>query len=438
MFLNILFKTFGCQINEYDTYRIFELLQRVFYCNITTKIEDADVFILNSCAVRDKVEKKVVTTLNEWFPIQKNKAVLIILMGCYTFLSHDILSCINLVVKHKEITLIPTYILDAVDSGFLTGARYIRKYGRGVSAQNGSHLSFFPLLKCTGPSVCVPISDGCNNYCTYCSVPYTRGVEVNRSVESILNDVGYYVQRGVKEIVLLGQNVNAYKTASGVTFSVLVNAIMLVKGVERVRFLTANPNNLTDDLIEIYSNRKLVSHLHLPIQSGSDNVLGRMGRGYTYREYKEKLTSLRQVRPDLVVTTDIIVGFPGESSEDFLKTVSCIEEIGFDFSYCFIYSKRLGTLANDYIDNVPRDVKQERLKKVQDIFLHNGKIISNKLLGTIQSVLFFGCIKGSIYWGKTDNNRTVLVTSVKDISGGMYKVKIINSVYNTFIAEMVD
>lgn len=435
MFLSVLFKTFGCQVNEYDTYRVFELLQRVFCCKMTTMVEDADIFILNSCAVRDNVEKKVITTLNEWFLIRKSKAILIVLMGCYTFLSPYVLSGIDLVVKQKEVNLIPSFILNAVHNGLLKDARPVRKIVKDVS---GLNLSFYPLLKRTGPSVCIPISDGCNNYCTYCSVPYTRGVEVNRTLESILNDVEYYVQHGVKEIVLLGQNVNAYKSVGGATFTTLVSSVMLVKGVERVRFLTANPNNFTNDLIELYTNRKLVSHLHLPVQSGSDNILEKMKRGYTYGDYKEKINRLRQIRSDIVITTDIIVGFPDESHEDFLKTVNCVEEIGFDFSYCFIYSKRPGTLAYGYSDNISKGVKQERLRKIQDLFLCNGKVITNKLLGTIQNVLFFGCVKSGIYWGKTDSNRTVLISSSINISGEVYRVRIVNFVSNTFIAEMLD
>lgn len=432
MVLKIYTKTFGCLINEYDTYRIIELLKRVFYIEITNDSKSADVFLLNSCAVRRKVEKKVLSELLSWFLIKKNKNVVVILVGCFTFLETKVKKYVDLIVRNNEIDKIPEYLLKKT----IHYTEFFKAHKK-CGYNKEMFTKFYPKVKTTGPSVCVPISDGCNNSCTYCAVPIIRGMEVNRSLQSIVNDVTYYTKQGIKEIVLLGQNVNAYKYNT-ITFVNLLDIISDIHGVERIKFLTAHPNYITDDLIKCYEkNEKLVNHIHLPLQSGSTIILDKMKRGYSYDTYKEKITKLKQVRPNITITTDIIVGFPGETSLDFKETLRSIKEIGFDFSYCFIYSKRPKTAACHYKDNVELRIKKERLQYVQRVFLENGTSITSKYLHTVQKVLFFGFLDINLYWGKTDYNRTVLLTSYENVVGLLLNIKLVRVVNNTYIGVRV-
>src|SRR5580658_5733886 len=403
-------KTFGCQMNEYDSARIADVLRATVGLEATGDPARADVLLMNTCSVREKAQDKVYSLLGEWRALKAVRPELIIgVGGCVASQEGDAILArapfVDLVFGPQTIHRLPQMI-DAV-----------RSRGRSVVDVSFPEMEKFdalPAPRAEGARAYVSVMEGCSKYCSFCVVPYTRGEEMSRPFESVLQEVRALARQGVKEIVLLGQNVNGYAGAMAdgatVDLSTLLHHVAAVAGIERMRFTTSHPLEFSDSLIEAYASLpQLADHLHLPVQSGSDRILSLMKRGYTTLEYKQRLRELRAVRPDIAISTDIIVGFPGESERDFEATLKLVAEVGFDQSFCFLYSRRPGTPAAALPDEVPLEAKQQRLKRLQAQLDAQALVISIGMVGSVQRVLVERAArKGNAdLAGRTENNRWV-------------------------------
>jgi tRNA-2-methylthio-N6-dimethylallyladenosine synthase len=403
-------KTFGCQMNEYDSARMADVLRSSVGLSATEDPLKADVLLMNTCSVREKAQDKVYSLLGEWRALKSQRPDLILgVGGCVASQEGDAILArapyVDLVFGPQTIHRLPQMI----DT--------LRSRGRAVVDVSFPEVEKFDALpepRAEGTRAFVSIMEGCSKYCSFCVVPYTRGDEVSRGFESVLEEVRALARQGVRELVLLGQNVNAYAgaMADGVTvdLSTLLHYTAAVPGIERIRFTTSHPLHFSDSLIEAYASLpQLANHLHLPVQSGSDRILALMKRGYTTLQYKERIRKLRAVRADIAISTDIIVGFPGESARDFDATLALVAEIGFDQSYCFLYSRRPGTPAAALPDDVELEVKQERLARLQAQLNAQALRISAAMVGSVQRVLVErGAKKGKgELAGRTENNRWV-------------------------------
>lgn len=404
-------KTWGCQMNEYDSAKMAALLGSIQGYQLTENAEDADVLLLNTCSIREKAQEKVFHQLGRWKNLKQQKPDLIIgvggcvasqegehirqrapyvdiVFGPQTF--HRLPEMINQVKKNKGQPII--------DISFPE----IEKFDR------------LPDPSANGPTAFVSIMEGCNKYCTYCVVPYTRGEEVSRPLDDILFEIAQLAEQGVREVNLLGQNVNAYRGATFdgkiCSFAELLRLVATIDGIDRIRFTTSHPIEFTDDIINVYEDTpELVSFLHLPVQSGSDRILNLMKRNHTVLEYKSIIRKLHTARPTIQISSDFIVGFPGETVDDFEQTMKLIADVNFDLSYSFIYSARPGTPAADMIDNVSEEKKKNRLYRLQKRINQQAMHYSQMMLGTIQRVLVEGLSKKNTneLTGRTENNRVV-------------------------------
>ncbi len=403
-------KTFGCQMNEYDSTRMGDVLAAGAGLERTDDPAKADVLLMNTCSVREKAEDKVYSLLGEWRALKKaNPKVLIGVGGCVASQEGEGITkrapYVDLVFGPQTLHRLPEMI------------RELERTGRSVVDVSFPEVEKFdnlPAPRAEGSSAYVSVMEGCSKYCTFCVVPYTRGDEVSRGFESVLGEVRELARQGVSEVTLLGQNVNAYagKMDDGtvVDLATLIHYTAEVHGLERIRFTTSHPVEFGDSLIEAYANvPKLANHLHLAVQSGSDRILSQMKRGYTALEFKAKLRKLRAVRPSISVSTDIIVGFPGETDRDFEATLKLVHEANFDQSFCFIYSQRPGTPAASLPDDVPLDVKQARLAALQAQLNTQARAISETMVDSRQRVLVTKPSKkdANELAGKTENNRWV-------------------------------
>jgi tRNA-2-methylthio-N6-dimethylallyladenosine synthase len=403
-------KTFGCQMNEYDSTRMGDVLGTGTGLTPTDNPADADVLLMNTCSVREKAEDKVYSLLGEWRELKKLKPhVLIGVGGCVASQEGDAITkrapYVDLVFGPQTLHRLPAMIGE------------LKRTGRSVVDVSFPEIEKFdnlPPARAEGSSAFVSVMEGCSKYCTFCVVPYTRGDEVSRSFDSVMEEVRQLAAQGVGEITLLGQNVNAYagEMADGtvVDLATLIHYVAAVRGVERIRFTTSHPVEFSDSLIEAYANvPKLADHLHLAVQSGSDRILAAMKRGYTGLEFKEKLRRLRAVRPAISVSTDIIVGFPGETERDFEATLKLVRDANFDQSFSFIYSQRPGTPAASLPDDVPLEAKQQRLQRLQAQLNEQARAISETMVGTTQRVLVERPSKKDQQElaGRTENNRWV-------------------------------
>jgi tRNA-2-methylthio-N6-dimethylallyladenosine synthase len=381
-------KTFGCQMNEYDSSRMGDVLAAAEGLTPAADEASADILLMNTCSVRDKAEDKVYSLLGHWRLLKSERPHVIIgVGGCVASQEGEAITArapyVDLVFGPQTIHRLPQ-MLSA-----------LRQSGRAqvdVSFPEIEKFDRLPAPRAEGSSAFVSIMEGCSKFCSYCVVPYTRGEEVSRPAASVLEEVRVLVAQGVGEITLLGQNVNAYEGpregAEPMDLGQLIRAIGAMPGVERIRFTTSHPVNFTDSLIEAFAHtRKLVDHLHLPVQSGSDRILALMRRGYTALEFKQKLRRLRAVRPGISVSTDLIVGFPGETERDFQHTLDLVAEAGFDQSFSFIYSRRPGTPAASLPDDVSPEVKSERLARLQAQLDAQSRAISASMVGSVQRVL---------------------------------------------------
>ncbi|MBM4202142.1 MAG: tRNA (N6-isopentenyl adenosine(37)-C2)-methylthiotransferase MiaB, partial [Gammaproteobacteria bacterium] len=403
-------ETFGCQMNEYDAAKMRDVLAASHGFVETQVPEEADLLLLNTCSIREKAQEKVFSQLGRWRPLkQRRPDILIGVGGCVASQEGEALQeragFVDLVFGPQTLHRLPQMI------------EQVRRSGRGVVDVSFPEIEKFDALpepRAEGPKAFVSIMEGCSKYCSFCVVPYTRGVELSRPVDDVVDEISSLATQGVREVNLLGQNVNAYRgaTADGgiADFALLLYFVAAIDGIERIRFTTSHPLEFSDSLIDAFAAiPALVDHLHLPVQSGSDRILGLMKRGYTRGDYMAKIARLREVRPNISLSSDFIVGFPGEDEADFEQTMDLIETIGFDQSFSFVYSARPGTPAAEMPDDVPLEVKRSRLARLQLRINEMAAMISRNMIGTRQRVLVEGHSKKSYaeLCGRTENNRVV-------------------------------
>ena len=403
-------QTHGCQMNEYDSTRMVDLLESSHGLEPTDNPEDADVLLLNTCSIREKAQEKVFHQLGRWKKLKDAKPDMVIAVGgCVASQEGDAIRdrapYVDVVFGPQTLHRLP---------GLITQAATTRKLAIDVTFPEVEKFDNLPEPSVDGPSAFVSIMEGCSKYCTFCVVPYTRGEEVSRPVQPVLKEIEHLAEMGVREVNLLGQNVNAYRGvgADGDTLDLadLIRLIRDIDGIDRIRYTTSHPVEFSDALIQVYEDvPELVSHLHLPVQSGSDRILAMMKRNHMVLEYKSKLRKLKRIRPDISFSSDFIIGFPGETDRDFEDTMNLIHDIGFDMSFSFIYSARPGTPAADLPDDVDMDVKKQRLAILQQRINQNAQDISRKMVGSTQRILVDGFSKkdpGQLK-GRTENNRVV-------------------------------
>ena len=403
-------KTFGCQMNEYDSGKMRDVLEAAEGMQRTDNPAEADVLLVNTCSVREKAQEKVFSLLGEWRQLKLERPHVVIgVGGCVASQEGEGITArapfVDLVFGPQTLHRLPAMIKELKQAG---------RPQIDVSFPENEKFDRLPEARTTAATAFVSIMEGCSKYCTFCVVPYTRGEEISRPFEQVLAEAERLAAQGVREITLLGQNVNAYAgpMADGTLadLSTLIHFIAGIDGVERIRFTTSHPLDFNDSLIEAYANvPQLNNFLHLPVQSGSDRILAAMKRGHTVLEYKQKLRKLRAVRPDISISTDLIVGFPGERDEDFMATMNLIADVGFDQSFSFIYSRRPGTPAAALPDEVPHEVKQARLELLQQRLNGQARAISQRMVGSRQRVLVERPAKRNPLQlaGRTDNNRWV-------------------------------
>jgi tRNA-2-methylthio-N6-dimethylallyladenosine synthase len=413
-------KTFGCQMNEYDSARMADALHAANGLTATDDPKLADVLLVNTCSVREKAQEKVFSLLGEWRLLKNERPhVLIGVGGCVASQEGGAITqrapFVDLVFGPQTIHRLPDMISQ------------LRETGRSVVDVSFPEIEKFdalPAPRAEGSTAFVSVMEGCSKYCSFCIVPYTRGDEVSRPFESTMTEIRQLAAQGVREVTLLGQNVNAYagpmEDGSIVDLATLIHHVAQVPGIERIRFTTSHPLEFTDSLIEAYANvPKLANHLHLPVQSGSDRILALMKRGYTSLEFKEKIRKLRAARPDISISTDFIIGFPGETERDFEATLKLTRDVGFDQSFNFIYSRRPGTPAATLPDDTPHEVKQQRLATLQTLLDANARAISDAMMGSVQRVLVERNARKDAreLAGKTENNRWVNFAGPESLIG---------------------
>ena len=402
--------THGCQMNEYDSSRMRDLLRESHDLVPTDNPEDADVLLLNTCSIREKAQEKVFHQLGRWKRLkQKNPDLVIGVGGCVASQEGEEIGrrapYVDLVFGPQTLHRLPEMMEQRGPGGTLVV---------DVSFPEIEKFDRLPDPRVEGPSAFVSIMEGCSKYCTFCVVPYTRGEEVSRPLDDVIAEIAHLAAGGVREVNLLGQNVNAYcgENHEGeiVDFAELLHFVARVPGITRIRYTTSHPVEFSDALIDAYADiPQLVNHLHLPVQSGSDRVLAAMKRGHTVLEYKAKIRRLRRIRPDISISSDFIVGFPGESEDDFAATMKLIEDIGFDTSFSFVYSARPGTPAAELPDNTSEDTKKQRLQILQSRISQQAQMISRAMVGRREQILVTGVSRkdpGQLQ-GRTENNRVV-------------------------------
>ncbi|MDH5571993.1 MAG: tRNA (N6-isopentenyl adenosine(37)-C2)-methylthiotransferase MiaB [Gammaproteobacteria bacterium] len=433
-------KTYGCQMNEYDSDKMADLLCEHGAIEQTEIAEEADIILLNTCSIREKAEEKVFSDLGRIRALKiANPDLLIGVGGCVASQEGSAIlkraPYVDVVFGPQTLHRIPKLIEERKASG---QAQIDISFPEIEKFDN-----LPPPQKVTGAAY-ISIIEGCSKYCAFCVVPYTRGEEVSRPLNEILRDAQRLVAQGVKEITLLGQNVNAYQgigdDGDTIDFAFLLQAIAGINGVERLRYTTSHPKEMTQRVIDSYTKLpKLVSHLHLPVQSGSDRILAAMKRGHTVLEYKSIIRRVRIARPEICITSDFIVGFPGETDEDFELTMKLINEVGFDASFSYLYSPRPGTPAAEMHDDIPHEVKAERLKRLKERIDQLEHKIAQKMLDSEQRVLVEGVSKKDEkeLAGRTDNNRIVNFKGGKELIGSFVKVKITQVVRHTLRGEVI-
>jgi tRNA-2-methylthio-N6-dimethylallyladenosine synthase len=410
--------THGCQMNEYDSSRMADLLGDSHDMVATDNADEADVLLLNTCSIREKAQEKVFHQLGRWKHLkEKNPDLVIGVGGCVASQEGEAIAkrapFVDVIFGPQTLHRLPEMIESKKQDGTVAvdiSFPEIEKFDR------------LPTPEADGVSAFVSIMEGCSKYCTFCVVPYTRGEEVSRPVADVLSEINDLAAQGVREINLLGQNVNAYRgempDGSICDFAELIPYVADIQGIDRIRYTTSHPVEFSDALIDVYAAvPELVSHLHLPVQSGSDKILMAMKRGHTAIEYKSKIRKLRAIRPDISISSDFIIGFPGETEDDFAATMKLIEDVGFDASFSFVYSARPGTPAADFIDNTDEETKKKRLKILQDRIFQQSFEISRRMVGKTETLLVTGISKkdpGQLQ-GRTENNRVVNF-SCSDIS----------------------
>ena len=434
-------KTFGCQMNEYDSSRMADLLAESHGLERVDAPEQADVLLLNTCSVREKAQEKVFSALGRWKPWKDANPDLVIgVGGCVASQEGEAIRTrapyVDLVFGPQTYHRLPAMLDDVY------GARTPRV---DVSFPEIEKFDNLPAPRVDGVKAFVSIMEGCSKYCSFCVVPYTRGEEFSRPFDDVIAEVFDLAGGGVREVNLLGQNVNAYdgETHDGgrADLATLIRYVSHVQGIERIRYTTSHPRDFTPALVDAYRDvPRLVSHLHLPVQSGSDRILAQMKRDYTAAEYVELIDAIRQARPGISLSSDFIIGFPGESERDFLDTMSLVERVGFDQSFSFIYSQRPGTPAAFLEDDVPMTEKKRRLAHLQSVINANAARIGTAMVGTIQPVLVEGASRkdDAQVSGRTENNRVVNFDGDHHLTGKMVDVRITEALPNSLRGELVE
>jgi tRNA-2-methylthio-N6-dimethylallyladenosine synthase len=431
-------KTFGCQMNEYDSSKMFDILEASHRLSPTETPEEADVLLINTCSVREKAQEKLFSQLGLWQKLKKAHPGLIIgVGGCVASQEGAAIleraPYVDIIFGPQTLHRLPEMLeqaqktrLPIIDISFPE----IEKFDR------------LPEPKVHGPTAFVSIMEGCSKYCSFCVVPYTRGEEFSRPFDQVITEVVELAERGVREVTLLGQNVNAYRGLMHggriADLALLIRYLAAIDGIGRIRFTTSHPAEFSGRLIEVFAEvAELVNHLHLPVQSGSDRILAVMKRGYTVLEYKSKIRRLRKVRPEISVSTDFIVGFPGETEADFTATLDLVHDIGFDHSFSFIYSKRPGTPAASMPDDVPEGHKKERLAILQSRLDQRAAEISRAMVGRIERVLVEGPSRKdpAQLCGRTGNNRVVNFYGRRELIGQFIDVRITEALPHSLRGE---
>tara|TARA_B100000767_G_scaffold255160_1_gene261121 strand:- start:1135 stop:2469 length:1335 start_codon:yes stop_codon:yes gene_type:complete len=433
-------QTHGCQMNEYDSSRMADLLEESHQLVPTDKAEDADVLLLNTCSIREKAQEKVFHQLGRWRKLkEKNPKLIIGVGGCVASQEGEAIAqrapFVDLIFGPQTLHRLPE-MMDA-------------KKPRGpvvvdVSFPEIEKFDHLPEPSVDGPSAFVSVMEGCSKYCTFCVVPYTRGEEVSRPFDDVLLEIAQLAAKGVREINLLGQNVNGYRglnhLSEVIDFAELITYVAGIEGIDRIRYTTSHPLEFSDALIDAYAEvPELVDHLHLPVQSGSDRVLAAMKRNHTVLEYKSKIRRLRKIRPHLSMSSDFIVGFPGEGEREFEETMNLIRDVNYDLSFSFIYSSRPGTPAADLPDMTPMEVKKQRLAILQDRINQQTQNISRGMVGTRQRLLITGPSRKdpSEIQGRTENNRVVNLKGDAVLTGQFVDAMIGQALPNSLRGELI-
>ncbi len=434
-------ETFGCQMNEYDSAKMRDVLQASHGYELTSDPNQADVLLLNTCSIREKAQDKVFSELGRWRPLkEKRPDVMIGVGGCVASQEGEALQkrapFVDMVFGPQTLHRLPQ---------MLDQARAEHKPVIDISFPEIEKFDALPEPRAEGVKAFVSVMEGCSKYCTFCVVPYTRGEEVSRPVDDVIQEITVLAQQGVREVNLLGQNVNAYRgeTSDGeiADFALLLYYVAAIEGIDRIRYTTSHPVEFSDSLIEAYAEiPQLVDHLHLPVQSGSNRILSLMKRGHTREDYIEKIHRLREVRPNISLSSDFIIGFPGETDEDFEQTMSLIETLGFDLSFSFIYSARPGTPAADMPDGITIERKRERLAHLQKRIAAMSAEISRNMVNKVQRVLVEGVSKKDYAQmsGRTENNRVVNFTGHPKLVGQFVDVLITEALPNSLRGRLAD
>jgi tRNA-2-methylthio-N6-dimethylallyladenosine synthase len=435
----VFIKTHGCQMNEYDSARMLDLLRESRDMELAETAEEADVLLLNTCSIREKAQEKVFHQLGRWRELKEAKPDLKIAVGgCVASQEGEMIGkrapYVDVVFGPQTLHRLPEMLESSNGGNPVVDISFpeIEKFDRLPEPQVSQCQAF------------LTIQEGCSKYCSFCVVPYTRGEEVSRPLDDILAEAVHLAEQGVREINLLGQNVNAYRGLSHegdiIDLATLITYVSAIDGIDRIRYTTSHPVEFNQNLIDTYASvPELVSHLHLPVQHGSDRILALMKRNHTILEYKSIIRKLRAIRPNISISSDFIIGFPGETDKDFEDTMNLINEIGFDHSFSFIFSARPGTPAADLPDDVPMEVKKQRLSILQTRILQHANSISEAMVGTIEPVLVTGPSKkdpGELQ-GRTENNRVVNFRSdVPNLVGQIVNMKITAALPNSLRGEL--
>jgi tRNA-2-methylthio-N6-dimethylallyladenosine synthase len=427
-------KTHGCQMNEYDSARMADVLRESHGLELTSDPEQAEVLLLNTCSVREKAQEKVFSQLGQWRRWKQDRPELIIgVGGCVASQEGEAIHArapyVDLVFGPQTIHRLPAMLAQVKAS---------QRPVVDISFPEIEKFDKLPEPRAEGPTAFVSVMEGCSKYCSFCVVPYTRGEEINRPFDDVITEIVGLAEQGVREVTLLGQNVNAYRGPMSdgdiADLALLISYVASIEGIDRIRFTTSHPVEFSNSLIQAFAEvPELVSHLHLPVQSGSDRMLGLMKRGHTVLEYKAKLRKLRQVRPDISISSDFIIGLPGETEVDFQATLALVDEVGFDHSFSFIYSPRPGTPAASLPDQVPMAVKKERLAILQERLGALETAISQGMVDTVQQVLVERSSRKdpAMLAGRTPNNRVVNFPAAQGLIGKLLNIRITEALPNS-------
>jgi len=437
----VFIKTHGCQMNEYDSAKMLDVLAAGCNLSVTDIEAEADVLLLNTCSIREKAQEKVFSQLGRWKKLKQNKPGMVIgVGGCVASQEGEAIRTrapfVDMVFGPQTLHRLPEMLHQSRSSG---------KAVVDVSFPEIEKFDHLPEPRSDGVKAFVSIMEGCSKYCTFCVVPYTRGEEISRPLDDVIAEVSSLAGQGVREVNLLGQNVNAYRGEMDdgdiADLALLIHYVAAIEGIDRIRYTTSHPVEFSDNLIDAYASvPELVSHLHLPIQSGSDRILSMMKRGHSAIEYKHKINKLRKIRPDISMSSDFIIGFPGETEADFRATMKLIEDVGFDMSFSFIYSQRPGTPAAFMPDDVSLETKKLRLQELQTRLLDQANRISRQMVGTTQRILVEGYSRKSELEisGRTENNRVVNFVGSRDLVGDFVRVEITQALNNSLKGILVD